>query len=156
MEERGLVTPIEKQGNSKAGYLFDSIELSQLLNGYYEPPIPSIDVSQFLAGNYETPSRPSAPELITTKIFENAGRDEKLSFLAGAYARHGERNSFFFVNSDRKLKMIADLLREFGCRNVTQSVVQPGMLPLTNKITFEPSAEVERWFQYVMRSPTME
>lgn len=76
---------------------------------------------------------------------------EKLSFLLGAYIRHGagslrhryfEGNAILMYNSTSKAALCAELLKEFECANVVYDV-KKGTIPVGHFISFTPSPKVQ-------------
>jgi len=139
-EERGITTAIG-EATEEGCTSFYSPELRELIDGCYEVDFSN---SPFITLDPE-PRRAEAR--ISKKAFEGQGNEEKLSYLAGAYARHGQGNTFRLANARHKAEVVADLLRELGCRGVTLSLTNPGYAPSIHEVGFEPSEDVARWLQ---------
>ena len=139
-EERGITTAIgeETEGGCTS---FHSRELTELIDGCYEV---DFSKSPFITLDPE-PRRAEAH--ISGKAFEQRGATEKLAYLAGAYARHGHGNTFRLANARHKAEVVADLLRELGCLEVTLSLTNPGYVPAIHEVAFEPSEDLGRWLQ---------
>lgn len=69
----------------------------------------------------------------------------KLAYLAGAYFRYGVDGHFEFANSGEKMKLIARVLEDVGCRDVTMKSREG--LPYQNEVFFQPTDEVSRAFE---------
>jgi hypothetical protein len=78
---------------------------------------------------------------VSPALFDGKGADEKLSYLAGAYARYGAAHSFRITNAQHKVELIAGLLTSLGCADVTVTY-HPGTVPRVFVLSFQPSAEV--------------
>jgi hypothetical protein len=145
VKEQGIKTSITEEKRQECLTLFRSLELTELFNSFYEYKLTSGTTVQDRNGKWKK----TATAFVTKSIFDGVGRDCKLAYLSGAYWRYGpgamSGRSFRFANSYRKVDMIADLLREFGCRNVRVESDRRG-IPASNTIAFKPTREVEEWF----------
>jgi hypothetical protein len=86
---------------------------------------------------------------VSPDVFQNSGDQARLSYLAGAYMRYGEDDSFHFANADHKVDLIVDLLKQFGCRRVELKVSAPDIIPRGSTITFDPSGTLRHIFAAV-------
>ena len=75
--------------------------------------------------------------------------DERLAFIAGAYARFGARCDtawcISIANSISKTKLLDSLLKHFGCKSV--EIVKTGYIPVGHWLYFHPTKKVEAYLQ---------
>jgi hypothetical protein len=81
---------------------------------------------------------------VDEQLFLGEERDLKFAYVAGAYARHGAGDSLQFANSQHKVTLLAELLKELGCSGIRTESTQ-GFIPQTNTIYFQASAELRKW-----------
>jgi len=92
-----------------------------------------LDIRLFLTGHGGTVHGQGLPD----EIFR---RQRALAYLAGAWRfRRGE--NFVFANSKEKATLIAQLLTNLGCRNVSLETTF-GAIPSANTVRFAPTDEV--------------
>jgi hypothetical protein len=78
---------------------------------------------------------------------------QKMSFIAGAYTRFGEKNDTTFCmrlfNSGSKAQLCTDLLKEMKCQNVEYKT-STNTIPTNHTIYFKPNTELKEYLQEVM------
>jgi hypothetical protein len=76
-------------------------------------------------------------------------REQRLSFLAGAYLRYGQREGklykFSFANSERKFRMIRKSLRRTRCKIISIKTIKD-RLPNSQHLEFIPTKELKSEF----------
>ncbi|HVC19131.1 MAG TPA: hypothetical protein VNE16_03570 [Vicinamibacterales bacterium] len=78
------------------------------------------------------------------RLFQGVDRRLKLAYLAGAWVRHGDGDSYRITNAQHKVKLLVALLRESGCADVRTTVTR-GLIPQVTTIEFQPTPEVRAW-----------
>ena len=81
---------------------------------------------------------------VDDQLFLGVERDLKFAYVAGAHARYGAGDSFQFANSQHKVTLLAELLKELGCSDIRTESTQ-GFIPKGNTLYFQPSAELRKW-----------
>ena len=142
MDENEIKTHLGIEITDGEHIIFRSSELSALLNSQYKWQLSGYVDIDSVTGKVKQKGKVG---YISKKNFKSDNRDESLSFLAGAYARFAKDNQIFcFVNAKHKADLVAELLKEFGCKNVLLSHSE-GYVPVTYFVSFEPTEEVKSW-----------
>lgn len=78
-------------------------------------------------------------------LFKTANKNEKLSFVEGAYLRFGldKKNIMRRANTFNKMKTIGFVLKELNCNNIYIFVVRGG-IPTIVYLIFDPSEEIRK------------
>lgn len=79
--------------------------------------------------------------------FENASKDAKLAYLAGAYYRWGRNYRYDFTNGKKKADLVAQLLIDIGSSLPDRSMSADGLVPRSHYIDFQPTDELQQWFE---------
>jgi hypothetical protein len=138
--EQQIRTEIEVQTRQECLVSYSSREVARFLNSFYRYELSDEVKSIGDDGTYER----TANAFTTMEAFPASCRECKLAYLSGAYTRYGVDDSFWFANSQRKAALVAELLRDLGCRNVRIESSE-GLIPQSNRVIFEPSPEVAEW-----------
>jgi hypothetical protein len=141
-QQKGLVTPIEIERNEGGWTIFRSRQLAALINGCYKDA---------RSGLFEG----SLDMFASHHLFEEKGRIEELSFLAGAHARFGAEGILRIANAQHKVDLIARLLGQFGCQKMAVTYY-PGYVPRVFVLSFEASKEISDWLVHVSLSAATE
>ena len=86
---------------------------------------------------------------ISMDVFKGQDKTAKLSYLAGAYARYGfwgydNKFAFRMTNAAHKIDLIAELLKEFGCTDMSHKNSDPQAIPMTHTLKFVASPDVKQ------------
>ncbi len=127
----GQVLNIKKQGNK---ILIRSNSLSKRVDEYYDYSQNGSDIRGTLKRD----------------IFLT--RNQKLSFITGAYTRFGEKNDTTYCirihNSLSKAKVLVVTLKEVGCEKVRYDILK--YIPANHVIYFNPTSELKIWLNQYM------
>lgn len=93
----------------------------------------------------------TARAFISPQSFKGLGREAKLAYLAGAFARFGDGKTFVLVNAGHKANLIAQSLRELGCSGVRLTSTE-GLIPQTTTVFFEAGPRSEKLHRYGIKS----
>jgi len=154
--EESIKTNIRKQISEGGHISFHSPALYERINSMYPH---SFDNSRIRIKPRNKPNGPyvrMVEAFVSTDLFKGQGKEAKLSYLAGAYARYGHRlddNKFAFrtANAEHKIDLIAELLKEFGCRDVIHERSDPKAHPMTHTLKFTASAEIKKLFESISK-----
>lgn len=154
--EESIQTEIRKEISDGGHISFHSPELYQRINGMYRY---SFDNSHTMIKPHKNPNGPyvrMVEAFISMDVFQGQDKTAKLSYLAGAYARYGHHiddNNFAFrtANAGHKISLIAELLKEFDCKDVTHEKSAPKLIPMTHTLKFTASPEVQKLFESVSK-----
>jgi hypothetical protein len=138
--EQQLDSSIDVEVDQSGGIVFYSAPLTALIDDCY--------IFDFSTSGYVSDGSESrrADAYISMQVFKPVNRRAKLSFLAGAYVRFGEKSVFRFANARHKAELVRELLTELGCTNVELIHSNPGYIPAVFDVVFEPSDEIRDWF----------
>jgi hypothetical protein len=141
--EQGLTTAIRQETVQECLTMLRSAVLADNLNALYRkreaPP-----VDQSWTTDASGRRRRLETVWVDEQVFLGVERDLKFAYVTGAYARHGAGDSLRFANSQHKVSLLVDLLKELGCSSIRTESTQ-GFIPQTNTIYFQPSAELRKW-----------
>ena len=84
---------------------------------------------------------------VTMGMFKT--REAKRSYLAGVYLRHKQGDALVLANSAHKVTVICQLLTDLGASHVDRKRTPRGHYPTMFTVSFAPSHEIERLFQFV-------
>lgn len=155
VSEENINTQIRKEVQTDGGHiLFHSPELYQRINSMYTYDFNKS--SQRVSKNPGGPWVRAVKTFVSINIFNEQDKTAKLSYLAGAYARYGNRfddNDFGFntANASHKMDLIEELLKEFGCREVTHEMSDPEAIPISHTVIFVASPEIKKLFDSVSK-----
>lgn len=155
--EESIITKIKKETLSGGHILFHSPELYKRINKMH---VYSFDNSTISIIRDNGQNIRTAQSYLSIDIFNGQDKLAKLSFLAGAYARYGKRKGvdyfFIFANSAHKVNLIATLLKEVKCSNISiESSNKPNTpvgelkIPNTFYLKFIPTSEISELFENV-------
>jgi hypothetical protein len=145
--ERALTTNIETEISGGGHITYRSRELTELINSYYTHGPSHIS---YLLEDQETGELRTARTAEVSKAIIAAGtKEEKLSFLIGAYLRYGLRDEnshlFRFTNAEHKVHLVEDLLRDRGATDIRFTHENPGYIPHVFTLHFKPNTEIAVW-----------
>lgn len=123
---------VQVQNGDTTGFKLSCDTIARRINAYYDYSLPRYNVK------------------LKDDIFKTD--DERLAFIAGAYARFGVKCDtawcISIANSIAKIKMLNNLLRSFGCQSV--EIVKSDYIPVGHQLYFHPTKRVETYLrQYV-------
>jgi hypothetical protein len=136
--EQGITPPFRRTETTETGWTltaFYSHKLAEVINRYY-------DIER-----HEVDGKPVAIAHLSVERIRQGSREDKLSFLAGAYVRGGFEHTIMFpVVCCHTPDVVIDLLKEFDCWDVTvMSQAERGMKPSApgaEFVSFESSGEI--------------
>jgi len=134
-EDRGRSAAIETEIDGGGRTIFRSSELALLINSCYKL------VKDAGYCDEAGVSMGSRVMFASHELFGETSRLKELSFLAGAYARFGEGNTFRMANAEHKVDLVARLLSQYGCRELSVTYL-PTYVPRVFVLSFEPSKEI--------------
>jgi hypothetical protein len=140
-KEQKLDAKISKKIRQDCLPSFHSPVLAKFINSFYDYTL----TNSGMAVTDDGPKMMASADL-SADVFEGLDRDVKLAYLAGAYYRYGEGDSFRFANSSGKADLIRDLLTELGCP--AERSWREG-IPYTHWVRFTPTDELRRWFDEI-------
>ncbi|BCO11607.1 hypothetical protein GEOBRER4_n3736 [Citrifermentans bremense] len=154
--EESIHTEIRKEISDGGHISFHSSELCQHINSMYQY---SFDNSHTMVKPHKYPNGPyvrMVEAFISIDVFKGQDKTAKLSYLAGAYARYGHHfddNNFAFrtANAGHKISLIAELLKELDCKDVTHEKSDPNLMPMTHTLKFTASTEIKKLFESVSK-----
>lgn len=80
---------------------------------------------------------------ISDAVFDGRSRDDRLAYLAGAYARFGDGSMFRFSNAEHKAALVARLLVQVGATDVRHETTRH-TIPNGNTVSFRASPSLMR------------
>ena len=124
---------IEKPGRR---IVFRGTQLNELINSFYK-----YEFTGFSQHWLYKETRRCGTAYLSYDLFDQGDSDPKYAYLAGAYYMFGRGDQYAIWCNSRKLDLIAALLVDVGCTNVTT--------PRGNdhKINFFPTEELKSWFK---------
>jgi len=154
--EEAINTKIRKEISDDGDVLLHSPELYQRVNSMYRY---SFENSHTWTKTSKDPNGPwvhMVQAFVSKDIFKGQDKAAKLSYLAGAYARYGHwdgNNRFYFstANAGHKIRLIAELLKELGCKDILHETSDPNALPVSNDLIFTASPEISALFDNVSK-----
>ena len=136
MYAQGFETEIREELSDNGFTEFRSRPLAEALNTLY--------VERLTMGKALMPDgsqKPIAQAMVSAAMFAQAGPNDKLAYLRGAYRRYGSGQTFTFANARHKATLIAELLIELGCNDVVLDSSKDSIAQ-TNIVRYVPSEEV--------------
>ncbi|HXE96179.1 MAG TPA: hypothetical protein VN642_07230 [Dongiaceae bacterium] len=154
--EESIHTEIRKEISEGGHISFHSPELYQRINSMYRY---SFDNSHTMIKPHKNPNGPyvrMVEAFISMDVFQGQDKTAKLPYLAGAYARYGHHfddNNFALrtANAGHKISLIAELLKELDCKDVTHEKSDPKLIPMTHTLKFTASTEIKKLFESVSK-----
>ncbi len=154
--EESIHTEIRKEISDGGHISFHSPELYQRINSMYPH---SFENSHTMIKPHKNPNGPyvrMVEAFISMDVFKGQDKAAKLSYLAGAYARYGfwgydNRFAFRMTNAAHKIDLIAELLKEFGCSDVSHETSDPKAIPMSHTLKFAASPDVKEIFDRVSK-----
>lgn len=154
--EESINTEIRKEISEGGHISFHSPELYQRINSMYPH---SFENSHTMIKPHKNPNGPyvrMVEAFISMDVFKGQDKAAKLSYLAGAYVRYGywlngSRFIFRTTNAGHKIKVISDLLKEFGCTDIVHETSDPQAIPMTHTLKFAASPEIKEIFDRVSK-----
>jgi|GEM_PF-6033132 len=143
--ERSVRTKIVTEIDPDGGHItFRCRELSELINSFYK---------EWSTMGYRIEENTGEQRLlrvaqISKAVFSSVEKNEKLSFLLGAYCRSGEGDQFRFTNAKHKADLVAELLEECGCTDIRVTLDNPGYVPAVFSVRFAPSVDIQHWLAH--------
>jgi hypothetical protein len=128
--ERGIATTVRTE-NTESGHIsIHSRELAELISNCYRDRRPCGYIDSNAQQLY-----------LNEEFFREAGVSERLSFLAGAYARFGKDTSFVYANAPHKAELTRLLLQHAGGLDLVVSTNPKGYVPRIDTVSFAASPE---------------
>ena len=137
-EEQRLDAEVETEIKQECLTIYHSTVMSAFINSFYTYTL--VNGAKAITDDGE---KMTASSTLTMDVFEGLEPDVKWAYLAGSYYRYGEGDGFRFANSTGKVKLIMDLLEEFGIANKYGNSGET--IPVINRLSFEPSDELSTW-----------
>ncbi len=128
--------------------VFHSPTLAAGINSLYTYELTSGHQSLGEDGRYHR----TAALRVTDGMIRPYGREAKLAFLAGAFARRSQEGEFFLVNANHKAEIIGRFLTELGASDVWLRSTA-GLIPRVTLVSFVPTPEITEWLEHYRPAP---